>query len=191
MPPLARRLMLTIHVTSSVAWIGGVAAFLTLAVAGAVSDDAAVAAAASIGMSLVGWWVIVPLSLVSAMSGFVQSIGTSWGVVRHYWILIKVAITLPSVGLLFLHMGPADRLAAMAREMPLSIDTTEGLWGQLMLEAGAAMAVLVVATVLSLYKPRGLTPFGRRRLAPGGAAPDGDASVRSGPAAPGERWFTG
>lgn len=33
-----------------------------------------------------------------------------------------------------------------------------------MADAGAAMLVLLVATTLSVYKPRGLTRYGQRKL---------------------------
>jgi hypothetical protein len=85
-------------------------------------------------MSIIGWWVIVPACLISTLSGLVQSLGTSWGLVRHYWVLIKLAMTLPSVGLLFLHMEPTDLLA--------TADAAAGysdIKSQLILEAAAAI----------------------------------------------------
>lgn len=163
MPAQARRLVLAVHVTASVGWIGSVVAFLALAVAGIASADSVVVTSVYVAMSVVGWWVIVPFSLVSALSGLIQSIGTSWGLFRHYWVAIKIAMTLPSIGLLFLHMGPADMLAATAREAPLAGATT-ALQTQLVIDAAAAVVVLVVATILSIYKPRGVTPLEARRI---------------------------
>ena len=39
MTPQLRRLMLTVHVSTSLGWVGALAAFLALAVAGAASSD--------------------------------------------------------------------------------------------------------------------------------------------------------
>jgi hypothetical protein len=45
-------------------------------------------------MDLIGRWVLVPLSLGALASGIVQSIGTKWGLVRHYWVLVKLLLTI-------------------------------------------------------------------------------------------------
>src|SRR5687768_16276697 len=89
-----RLFALTAHVTSSVGWLGAVAVFLALAVACLTSQDARMVRAAYLAMELIGWFVIVPLSLASFLSGLVQSLGTSWGVFRHYWIVAKLLMTI-------------------------------------------------------------------------------------------------
>jgi len=47
--------------------------------------------------------------------------------------------------------------------MPLSIPDLQRLKIQLVIEAGAALLVLLVATALSVYKPKGMTRYGWRR----------------------------
>lgn len=85
MTPALRKLALTAHVVCAVGWIGAVAAFLALALAGLVSADAQAARAMYLAMDLTGWYVIVPLCLASLATGLVQALGTPWGLVRHYW----------------------------------------------------------------------------------------------------------
>jgi DMSO/TMAO reductase YedYZ heme-binding membrane subunit len=75
--------VLTAHVVSSVGWLGGVAVFLALSVAGVTSEDPQVVRAAYIAMESIGWLVLVPLSLASLLTGLVQSLGTKWGLFRH------------------------------------------------------------------------------------------------------------
>lgn len=89
MTPGLRKFALTAHVTSSVGWLGAVAGFLALAVAGLTSHDAQKVRAAYLAMELTGWFVIVPLSIASPLTGLVQSLGSTWGLFRHYWVLIK------------------------------------------------------------------------------------------------------
>jgi len=96
MTPRFRKFALTAHVTSSVAWLGAVASFLALAVAGLTSQDAQMVRAAYLAMDLTAWCVIVPLSFASPLTGLVQSLGTEWGLFRHYWVLIKFLITIPA-----------------------------------------------------------------------------------------------
>jgi hypothetical protein len=76
MTPGFRKLGLTAHVSSSVGWFGSVVAFLALAVSGLTTQDTQTVRAAYVAMDLIGWLVIVPFSLVSLLTGLVQSLGT-------------------------------------------------------------------------------------------------------------------
>jgi hypothetical protein len=161
--PGIRKFALTAHVTSSVSWLGAVAAFLTLAVTGLTSTDGSSVRSAYSAMEMIGWAIIVPLSLASPLTGLIQSLGTSWGLFRHYWVVIKFLITIPATALLVLHMQPVGHLARVVADANLAGGELAGLRIQLLADAGAAIVVLLVATTLSIYKPRGLTPYGRRK----------------------------
>lgn len=164
MTPGLRKFTLTSHVIASVGWLGAVAGFLVLAVAGLTSDNPQMVRAAYLAMDLTGWFVIVPLSLASLFTGLVQSLGTTWGLFRHYWVVAKFLINIVATILLLVHMRPATYLAGIAAATTLSYTDLRGLRIQLAADAGAALLALLVATILSVYKPRGLTPYGRRQL---------------------------
>lgn len=157
-----RQLALTAHVTSSVGWLGAVGAFLALAIAGLTSRNAELVRAMYLAMELTGWFVIVPLALASLPSGLVMSLGTEWGLFRHYWVLAKFAITILATVLLLVHMQPVGHLAGVVAETTLARGELAGLRIQLVADAGAAMVALLVATALSIYKPCGLTSYGLR-----------------------------
>ena len=163
-PPRLRKFALTAHVTSSVGWLGAVAGFLALAVAGLTSRDAQTVRAVYLVMDLTAWYVIVPLCLASVLTGLVSSLSTTWGLFRHYWVLLKILITIPSSLMLLVHMQPISYMAGVAANTPLSILDLHGLKIQLVIEAGAAVLVLLVATALSVYKPKGMTRYGWRKL---------------------------
>ncbi len=163
MTPRLRKVALTAHVLSSVGWFGGVAAFLALAVAGLTSPDAQVVRAAYLAMGLTGWFVLVPLALASLFTGVFSSLGTTWGLFRYYWVLIKLLITVLATVVLLVHMGPISGLADAAAERSLSGANLRGLRIQVVVQAGAALVVLLVATALSMYKPRGMTRYGQRK----------------------------
>ena len=160
MTPGLRKFALTAHVTSSVGWLGAVAVFLALAVAGLVSQDVQTVRAVYLAMELTTWFVIVPLSLASLLTGLVQSLGTAWGLFRHYWVLVKFLITILATVILLVHTQPIGILADIAREAMVSDADVGRLQIQLVADAGAALLALIVATTLSVYKPRGLTPYG-------------------------------
>jgi hypothetical protein len=158
-----RKFALISHVASSVGWLGAVVGFLALALAGLTSDDVDIVRATYLAMELMGWFVIVPLSFASLPTGLVMSLGTEWGLIRHYWILGKLLITVLATFLLLLHMQPVGHLAGVVRETTLARGELAGMRVQLVADAGAAVVALLAATALSVYKPRGVTPFGRKQ----------------------------
>lgn len=161
--PGVRKLVLTLHVTSSVGWLGSVAAFLVLAVAGLTSRDAQTARAAYVAMELVTGFVIVPLCLGSVATGLVQSLGTPWGLFRHYWVVAKLLLTVVATIILLLQMGVIGYLGTAAGERALSSADLRELRTSMVVHAGGGLVVLLLTTVLSVYKPQGMTRYGRRR----------------------------
>jgi hypothetical protein len=162
MPPRLRKLVLTAHVTFSVGWLGAVAAFAALAISGLVAGDARMVRADYLAMDLIGGYVIVPFGAGSLVAGLVQSLGTEWGLFRHYWVVVKLVLTAGAFALLMLHMQLVHSLASVAASTRLSSADLRDLQIQLLGDAGAALIVLLVATALSIFKPRGMTRRGRR-----------------------------
>lgn len=164
LPPRLRKLALTAHVTSSVGWLGAVGAFLALAIAGLTSTDPQLVRAAYLTMDLIGWYVIVQLSFASLLTGLVQGLCTPWGLFRHYWVVAKLLITVLATLILLVHMQPIGHLARVVAQTTLAHGEMAGLRMQLIADAGAALVALLVATTLSIYKPKGMTPYGQRKL---------------------------
>lgn len=171
MSPGVRRFALAAHLSFSVGWIGAALAYVGLGVAAQISSDALTVRAAWIGMELVGWYVIVPLAVSSLVSGLVMALGTRWGLFRHYWVLFSFALTLFATAVLLLHMPTVSSTADVARDADTSRLVTLG--GDLV-HPGIGLVVLIVVLVLNLYKPRGLTSYGRRRVDERRAQPVGD-----------------
>jgi hypothetical protein len=162
MTPGLRKVALTAHVGSSVGWFGAVAVFLALAIAGMTSHDSQMVRADYLVMESIAWFVIVPLCLASLLTGLVSSLGTTLGLFRHYWVLIKLVLTVPATIVLFVHMRPINLVTHVAAERTLS-SADLGLQIQMVAAAGAALLVLLAATTVSVYKPRGLTRYGWRK----------------------------
>lgn len=163
MGPRLRKLALTAHVASSVGWLGAVAGFLALAVAGLAGTDLQTARAAYLAMDLIARFVIVPLAFASLLTGIVQSLGTPWGLFRHYWVLMKLAVTVLATIVLLLQLGPIGYLADVAAETTLSNDELREARISLVAHAGGGLLVLLVPVALSVFKPRGVTRYGLRK----------------------------
>ena len=161
--PRLRKLTLTTHVTASVGWAGAVASFLALAIAGVGSQDSELVRAAYLAMHLITWSLIVPLCFAALLTGVVQSMGTTWGLFRHYWVVAKLFLTLIATVILLAHTQPIGQVAAVAASSTLSSSDLWQLRLQLVGDASAALFVLFITTTLSVYKPWGLTPYGARK----------------------------
>ncbi len=155
--------MLTAHVVLSVGWLGAVAVFLALAVAGLTSQDTQMVPGAYLAMELATRFVIVPLALASLLTGLVQALGTRWGLFRHYWVLVKFLLTVFATIVLLLQVEPISYIAGVAAETTLSSADLRELRSSLVVHAGGGLIVLLATTILSVYKPRGATRYGRRK----------------------------
>lgn len=166
MTPRLRKLALTAHLTVSVGWLGAVAGFLVLSIAGLTSQDDGVVRGAYISMNLIGLFIIVPLSIAALATGIVQSLATEWGLIRFYWVLVKLILTIGSTLLLLLHQFTAVAGAAklVSDVTAGTVPSLGGMGTQLVGDAGLAILVLLMLTTISLYKPWGLTRYGRRKL---------------------------
>jgi hypothetical protein len=164
MTPRFRQFALTVHVTFSVGWIGAVAAFLALDVPGLTSEDAQMVRAVYLAMDLTIRFVVVPLALASLLTGLAQALGTPWGLFRHYWVLVKFLLTVVDAIILLNYMQTAGVIAGRAADPTFSSDDFLARRTPFaVLHAGGGLLVLLVAATLGVYKPRGMTPYGRRK----------------------------
>lgn len=165
MPPRLRRIALTTHIACSVGWLGAVAGFLVLNIAGLTSHNAEVVRGAYLSMNLIGFYIIVPLSVAALTTGLIQSLGTEWGLFRHYWVLTKLTLTIGATGLLMVHQFGAVEKAArrVLAVAPGTLPEMHGLGTELVSKAGLAVVALIAITALSIFKPWGLTRYGLRK----------------------------
>jgi hypothetical protein len=160
MPPRVRKFALTVHLIFSIGWIGAVIAYLALGVAAVTTGDVRTGRAAWIAMELTGWYVIVPLALTSLLTGLIMALGTKWGLLRHYWVLISLVLTTVAVVVLLLHMPEVSILAEVAQNA--EGDRIDALGGDL-LHPGLGLLVLLAIHTLNIYKPPGMTRYGWRK----------------------------
>lgn len=167
MKPGLRKFALTAHITTSVGWLGAAVGFLAHAIAGMTSLDAQMVRSAYLIMELTGWYVLVPLSLGSLVTGLVHSLGTKWGLFRNYWVLVKFVLTVFATIILLTFMRGFSNLATAALDPALSGGNFGGHSGASpVVHAGGGILVLLAAVVLSVYKPWGKTRHGLRLQGP-------------------------
>jgi hypothetical protein len=162
MPPALRKFALAVHLTLSVGWVGAVAAYIPFDVATVTSRDAQTLRAAYSAMELIARSVIVPLALASLLTGLVVSLGTKWGLFRHYWVLISLVLTTLATVVLLLETQTISALADMAADPTMSGDDLRAMPSTLGHSVGGAVVLLVIL-VLNVYKPQGITRYGWRK----------------------------
>jgi hypothetical protein len=162
MPPALRKFALATHLTCSVGWVGAVAGYLALDVTVATSDDPQLLRAAWIAMGLVVSWAIVPLAFAALLTGLVMALGTKWGLLRHWWVLISFLLTVFATIVLLSEAGVIGHGAAVAADPSTSQDDLRALPSTLPHSVGG-LGVLLVIQVLNVYKPQGLTRYGWRK----------------------------
>lgn len=158
-----RKFVLTAHVATSVGTLGAVAVFLVLSVVGLASENVQLVRAVYAAMDLTARIVILPFIVASLAIGIVQSLSTPWGLFRHYWVLVKLLLTIFTIVVLLLQLEGISHMAGVAAERELSPDELLGLRRSLRFHAAGGLLVLLLTTILSVYKPRGVTRYGWRK----------------------------
>lgn len=156
-----RKLALTAHIASSVGWLGAVAALLALAIVGLTSQDAQTVRGTYLVMETAAWFVLVPFAFASLLTGLLQSLGTKWSLFRHYWVVFKLLINVVATTFLLVYMETFSSMAGVAADPTVELGAVRNV--SPVLHGTLALLLLLTATVLAVYKPRGLTPWGRRK----------------------------
>ncbi len=167
MTPALRKLTITAHVAFSVGWLGAVAAFLVLSIAGLASHDAEVVRGVYLSMDLISRFIIIPMCFAALATGLLQALGTPWGLFRYYWIVMKFGLAVFATIALLIHQfavmaEAAKRVSGAAAETLFSADLGP-LKTELVRAPSLSILFLLVATTLGVYKPWGLTRYGRRK----------------------------
>lgn len=188
MRPSVRTFALTVHVVTAVGWFGAVLVFLALGIIGLASSIELTVRGVYIVMEPAAWAVLVPLAFASLVTGLVMSLGTAWGVFRHYWVLLKLLITVVATLILLVYMGTFREMARLAADASAPLGLVRN--PSPVLHAVLALIAMVTATVLAIYKPLGMTAYGRskRRFHEPVAAASTPAQIRFTPPVATPRW---
>ncbi|GEM49539.1 hypothetical protein [Deinococcus cellulosilyticus] len=155
----ARKLLLTLHISTSVSWLGVAAGFFALTVAGQQDPALNVYPA----LNTLSRTVLFPLSVLTLTTGILQALLTPWGLWKHYWVVFKLFFTLIAALVMWNEMTTIAMLSGMATTGTQAQGLhQQGLAG-LSVHSGVGALLLLGINLLSVLKPRGETGWGRRR----------------------------
>ncbi|UUU22729.1 DUF2269 domain-containing protein [Streptomyces sp. DSM 40750] len=175
-----RRAFLVVHVAASACWLGLTFGLLALGVTAGTTGSAVTVEASVRAMKLFADWLLIPVALLTFVSGLALSLGTRWGLARYRWVCTKFWLTLATLTatVVALRPGVNSAVTAVAAGGPLP-DVGDVLFGPVV-----SLSAYVFMTVISVLKPWGLTKRGRRlRKAARGERTDAGRPTR--PAGPG------
>jgi hypothetical protein len=157
----ARKGLLTLHIVSAVGLLGSVSGLLVAGIRAATRDDVTEAHTIYELMSVLPFALGIPLSFIALGSGLLLGLTSRWGVLRHWWVTGKLALLTTTILVGALVTGPSiDEL--VVQTAPGQPGGPSGEW-ELVAVLGLQIVMVLTASTLAVFKPRGATPWGRRR----------------------------
>jgi hypothetical protein len=176
LPPRAYKLWSTVHLVVAAGWLGVTAAKLLLGLAAVLTGAPPRAQSLYLAMDAIDI-AFPPLAIGTLVSGVVLSLGTKWGLLRHYWVATKLVL---AVAVIVTAVQLEDRYVRSAvpslewRADGTFVDAEPWSAGLLLALPAVHLLMLVAATALSVYKPWGRT----RRTKPAAPAEEPASAIR-------------
>ncbi|TDD88029.1 DUF2269 domain-containing protein [Actinomadura rubrisoli] len=148
--PSTRKAITVVHIAASVALLGEVWGLVVLNLCATLTDDGALAHAAYRLMGVLVFAGGIPLSLISLGSGIALALGSRWGLLRHYWVFAKLLLLIGVILCGMLLFQPE----AMTEATRDGSRPSGRQWAQVAVVSGQ-LTMLLTATALSVFKPRG------------------------------------
>jgi hypothetical protein len=159
-----RRATLVVHICAAGAWIGIDVMVAVLVCTGWFSADVSVRSLAYQALASFVVWPMLVAGLLSLATGVALGIGTKWGLVRYWWVAVKLALNVLLCTLIVVVLQPGmDDVAAYGRDL-LTGRPDPATVSQLFFPPAVSLTTLALATVLGVYKPWGRIRAGNRRV---------------------------
>jgi hypothetical protein len=147
--PRMRKALVAAHVLVGVGWFGIVAAKLVLEIVAARTDSPDIARAGYVYLAALDRAAFPPAAVATILTGVVLSLGTAWGLFRHWWIVVKLVLSVAVVVTGVAFVGAWTEAALAADTVARSAS------GRLIGAAVAPLLMLGAATIISVFKPWG------------------------------------
>jgi hypothetical protein len=157
-----RKGVLVVHIASAGAWIG-IDVVMGVLVFTALFADDETRALCYRALELFAIWPLIATGLVSLASGVVLGLGTKWGLIRYWWVAIKLALNIILVALVPVALRPEVIEKAEQGRRFVAGEAASLAVGDLIFPPIVSPTLLLIAVVLAVFKPWGLI---RERRAP-------------------------
>lgn len=150
-----RRATLVVHIVSAGAWIGIDVLVAVLVLTGWFADDVGTRSLAYRALAEFVVWPMLGAGLVCLVSGIVLGLGTKWGLVRYWWVAVKLVLNLLLCTLILVLLEPGmDAVASYGEDLLIGTPSASRVQ-TLFFPPAVSLTTLTFATVLAVYKPWG------------------------------------
>jgi hypothetical protein len=163
-----RKPWLVLHLLSAGAWIGIDVIVAVLVALGRLGGSPGLRGLAYQALGTFVVWPMLTSGLICLVTGVMLGWRSRWGLLRYWWVVVKLALNLVLCTLIVVLLQPGmgdvrDHGAALAAGTPTVIDA-----GSLIFPPAVSLTALSLATVLAVYKPWGRTrhPNPKQRAGP-------------------------
>lgn len=147
-----RKFVLTLHVGTSVGWLGAALAMLILTITAMVTTEPEIRHAAYTFMHINDLAMMIPLGYSAFITGILLALGTNWGLFKYYWIVVKLVLTT----LILIFAGVFTQVwVREAITVTTDGGSADALGIYLLVNAISFSVVFWTTTTLSTYKPWG------------------------------------
>lgn len=158
-----RKTLLVLHLVSGIGWMGLDIALLVLAVTALRTTEAEVVYSSYRAIAIAFPGPVLLLSFSMVLTGILLGWGTHWGLLRSWWVLIKLVLALIMLALVNVSLAPALTGIPGMLSSGLSADELRASLGELpttlLFPPVVSFLMLATAVILSVFKPWGLTPW--------------------------------
>lgn len=150
-----RKTTLVVHIVAAGAWIGIDVIVAVLVLTGWFGTDVAVR---SLAYRALATFVVLPMlasGLVCLATGLILGLGTKWGLLRYWWVAVKLVLNLVLCTLILVLLQPAmDEVARYGSDL-LAGSPDPGRVPDMFFPPAVSLTALGFATVLAVAKPWG------------------------------------
>jgi len=161
LPQPWRKLVLVLHMTGGVGWMGLDVGLLVLVITGLTTESGQTALAVYTSLGIFVPPAVLTLSLLMLVTGLVQGLWSKWGLLRYWWVAVKLVLGLILTALVIFVLVPGvEGLPAALADVPdAGGPAVRAALGtapvQLLFPPIVSFVSLAFALVLSVYKPWG------------------------------------
>jgi hypothetical protein len=167
MSPAMRKVVLAFHIVFGIGWMGVDIALFVLLINARMTNDPQLVVSAFNAIAMIVPAAVPVLSLGILATGLALGLGTRWGLVRYWWVLGKLALSLVMTALVFGSLLPGVSAipvlvatGASAESVRASLDPLPTM---LLFPPVVSFLMLGVAVALSIFKPGQQTPWSRNK----------------------------
>jgi hypothetical protein len=149
--PGPRKAVLVVHIIAAAAWIGIDVMVAVLVAVGGLGEDPAVR---GVAYQALGRFVVTPM-LTAGLLSLVLGLGSKWGLVRYWWVAVKLVLNAVLCTLIVALLRPGmgevrDTGEALTAGVPATTDLSN-----LFFPPAVSLTALTIAVTLSVFKPWG------------------------------------